>query len=248
MKTMRLLLLAACGALAGCSIVDFAKPEGKPSNQKVYDTYNQIAIKKSNAADVLTLFGRPDYAVLSQSKSIIALSGVKKQGYKMWFDMAAFEENELIVNRKYVFISDEKPKQLFVEPWEGVYFDCQLTLSKKILDEPYANENARRIAILKQVGENIRKDAAEVGVDNKDLSICGMVVGQALDIAKTRMDESPVMASRLTEPKGFEFQHPSYRTGRLFMSIDGDVVTLKLRLGSFAKKVYATFEKQPKAD
>ena len=81
--------------------------------------------------------------------------------------MVAFDENELIAKRKYVFICDERPKQLFVEPWEGVDFDCKMVLPRKVLDEPYANENARRIAILKQVGADTRKDTGEVGADNE---------------------------------------------------------------------------------
>ena len=247
-KTIRLLTLAFCGMLTGCYVVDFAKPEGKPSNQWVYDIYRQIEIKRSNAADVLMLFGTPDFALLSQSKSAVVLAGQKKKGYKMWFDMVCFEENDLIANRKYVFISDEKPRQLFVEPWEGVYFDCQIVLPKKILDEPYANENARRIAILKQVGEDSRTDTADVGIDNKDIAVCGMLISQALDTAWVEFDESPALASRLSEPKGFEFQHPSYKTGRLFMNIDGDVVMLKLRLGSFAKKLKVSFELPLKTD
>jgi hypothetical protein len=234
--------------LAGCYVADFVKPEGRPSNQWVYDIYRQIEVKKSNAADVLMLFDRPDFALLSQSKSIIVLAGEKKKGYKMWFDMVCFEENDLYALRKYVFISDEKPRQLFVEPWEGVYYDCQMVLAAKILEEPYADENARRIAILKQVGEDSRRDTADVGADNKDIAICGMIIGQAIDTAMVNLDESPALASQLTEPKGFEFEHPGYKTGRLFMNIDGDVVTLKLRLGSFAKKVYVTFEKPLKTD
>ncbi|MGD0078193.1 MAG: hypothetical protein ABSB91_06165 [Sedimentisphaerales bacterium] len=247
-KTIRLLILVVCGLLAGCSIVDFFKPEGKPSNQKIYETYRQIALKKSNAADVLTLFDKPDYALLSQSKSIIALAGDKKKGYKMWFDMVAFEENELYALRKYVFISDEKPRQLFVQPWEGVYYDCQMVLSKKVLDEPYANENARRIAILKQVGEDSRRDAADVGADNKDIAICGMVIGQAIDAARVKLDESPALATKLNRPSGLEFTHPGYDKGVLMMVADGDTVTLHLALGSFAKKWKLSLEKKIKEE
>jgi hypothetical protein len=55
--------------------------------------------------------------LISQSKSIIAAVGQSKKGYKTWFDMVAFDESELTARRKYVYIADERPKQLFVEPW-----------------------------------------------------------------------------------------------------------------------------------
>jgi len=212
------------------------KPEGSPSNSQIYTMYRQTVLQQSTSADVLMLFGRPDYALLSQSKSIIALAGEKKKGYKTWFDMVAFDENELIARRKYVFISDERPRQLFVELWEGVYFDCKVVLPREVLDEPYANENARRIAILKQVGADVRKDTGEVGVDNKVLLVGGLMVGQAIDAVRVKLDGSPALAERLSDEKGLEFEHISYKKGLLRMDIEGDIAMVRLRLGSYAKK------------
>jgi hypothetical protein len=150
--------------------------------------------------------------------------------------MVTFDENELIAKRKYVFISDEKPKQLFVEPWEGVDFDCKIAIPKELLEQPYANENARRIAILKEVIKETRKDTQDIGADNKAIATGGMIVGQALDTLLAFLDESPTLAGRLSEPNGLEFEHPSYDKGRARMVSENDVATVALRLGSFAKK------------
>jgi hypothetical protein len=248
-KALRLSILLACGLVAGCSVAEFFKPEGPPSNEQIYAVYRQTALKQSASADVLTAFGQPKYALLSQSKSIIALAGEKKKGYKTWFNMVAFDESELIANRKYVFIADERPRQLFVEPWEGVDFDCKMVLPRKVLDEPYANENARRIAILKQVGADTRRDTSDAGADNKVLAVCGMVVGQAIDTVVVKLDGSPALASRLTDPNnGLEFEHTSFDKGLLRMVVDNDVVTVKMRLGSLAKKVKVNFEKEIEGD
>lgn len=244
MKAIRLSVLLVIGLVAGCSDpVAFFKREGPPTNQRVYDVYASTTLNRSTSSDVLAAFGTPGYGLLSQSKSIIALVGQKKQGYKTWLNMVAFDESEPIARRRYVFISDEKPRQLFVTPWEGVYFDCQMVLPKEVLAEPYANENARRIAILKQVGADTRKDAGEIGKDNKDVDICGMVIGQAIDAVLVKLKESPSLATLLSEPKGLEFVHASYDKGKLRMVITGDEVTVGLRMGSFAKKVWVTFEK-----
>jgi hypothetical protein len=176
------------------------------------------------------------------------MAGQQKKGYKTWFNMVSFDENELIANRKYVFISDERPKQLFVEPWEGVYFDCQMVLPADVLNEPYANENARRIAILKQVIKDVRKDTLEIGADNKVVETSGMVIAQGLDTMRVMLDESPALAVRLSEPNGLEFVHTSYDKGLLRMSIADDVVTVDMRLGSFAKKLKISIEKPVRAD
>ena len=97
---------------------------------------------------------REEYELLSQSKSVIGSVGQKKSGYKMWMKMVSFDEDELTAKRKYVLIEDEKPKALFVEPWASFKFNCQMVLDAEVLDEPYSNENARRIAILIKAQEN----------------------------------------------------------------------------------------------
>ena len=242
-KMIRLTVLVFCGLLAGCQVVEFIKPAGPPSNQEIYDVYSQITLEQSTSADVILLFAKPENGLISQSKSIIAQAGQKKKGYKSWFNMASFDENSLIVNRKYVFIVDERPKQLFVEPWEGVFFDCRIVLPKEVLDEPYANDNARRIAILKHVGDITRTDTDEVGADNKVIATDGMMVGQAIDTATVKLDTSPALAARLTEPEGFEFEHISFDKGRLRLTVDGDVATVKIQLGSYAKKWKVMLEK-----
>jgi hypothetical protein len=240
-KAIRLAVLVLCGLIAGCAVVGFFTPERAPSNEHIYAIYRQMTLKQSSSADILTLFGSPEYGLISQSKSIIAQAGQKKKGYKSWFNMAAFDENSLIVNRKYVFIVDERPKQLFVEPWEGVDFDCQMVLPKEVLDEPYANENARRIAILKQVGADTRKDTTEVGADNEVVARCGMIVGQAIDALGVKLDASPAIAAGLSNPDGLEFEDISFDKGRLRLVVVDDVATVRMRLGSFAKKWKVSF-------
>jgi hypothetical protein len=241
-KALRAVVLVLCCFVAGCSFFGLFVPEGPPSNKEILSLYRQTVLKQSTSSEVLSRFGTPEYALLSQSKSIVALCGDKKKGRKMWFNMVSFDENELIAKRKYVFISDERPKQLFVTPWEGVDFGCQMVLSKELLDEPYANENARRIAILKQVEADTRKDTSEVGADNVMLSLCGMMAGQGMGSLRTKLDSSPAFASRLSEPNGVEFEHMSFDKGKLRMVIDNDIVTVRMRLGAFEKRGKLSFE------
>jgi hypothetical protein len=116
----RLLVLICCSFLCGCAVLEFVTPEGSPSNEEISESYYQTELKKSDAADVLGTIHKPEYELLSQSKRVVASSGQKKKGYKTWFNMVAFDENGLTARRKYLFIVDERPKLLFVEPWEGL--------------------------------------------------------------------------------------------------------------------------------
>ena len=103
MKLPRMLLLTSVCFVAGCiALLDFVglvKPEGPPSNEQIYSIYRQTVIDQSTSGDVLMAFGRPEYALLSQSKSVVALAGEKKKGYEKWFNMVAFDENSLLAKR-----------------------------------------------------------------------------------------------------------------------------------------------------
>ncbi len=180
--------------------------------------------------------------MLSQTKSVIALLGLKKKGRKMWLNMVAFDENELTARRKYFLIVDERPKFLFVEPWESLEFDCKMVLESEVLDEPYANENAKRIAILKRVLTNFRKDIDEVGSDNEKLAVSGMLINQALEAVLVKLNSSPVLAKRLSKKDGLEFEHISFDKGRIRMVVVDDIVTVEIRLGSLVKKLKVSFE------
>jgi hypothetical protein len=240
-KALKAVVIGLCCLVAGCGVIGFLESEGLPTNKQIFTMYHQTTLKQSTSAEVLARFGVPKDTLLSQSKSVVALYGVRKGGKKIWFNMVTFDENELLAKRKYVLLSDATPKQLFIQPWEGLDFGCQMVLPKEVLDEPYANENARRIAILKKVESDTRKDTGEVGTDNEMLSLCGMMVGQGIDTLLTKLDGSPAQAVRFGEPNGIEFEHTSFDKGRLRMVIDNDIVTVRMQLGSFGKRGKAGF-------
>jgi rubredoxin len=228
-----------CG-FCGCSLwgdfVGFFKPEGSPSDEEIFSSYSLTELKKSSAADVLTVLHRPEYELLSQSKSVVASAGEKKKGYKSWLNMVAFNEDEMTAMRKYLLIVNERPKVLFTEPWEGLGFDCEIVLEREILDKPYSNENARRIEILRKVQENAHSDIEELSTDNEIISVSGMLINQGLETVLVKLDVSPALAAKLDKKDAVEFDHLSFNKGKIQMVIVDDVARVKMRLGSFIKK------------
>ena len=223
-------------ALSGCPVVEYLTPE-KPTrhNEQISECYSLIKLKTSTSAEVLEIIHMPGNELLSQSKSVIVSSGQKKGGYKNWLNMVAFDENEPTARRKYLLIADEKPKVLLVEPREGLIFNCEMVIGSDVLGKPYSNENARRLAILKQVQENVRKDTDEVSKDNKTIAVCGMLINQAIETVLLNLDESPALAARLDEPRGVKFEHTSFDKGKIQMVITDDIASVKMKLGSFAR-------------
>jgi len=228
------LLLFTSYLLCGCSVVEYFKPEKPPYDQELYESYNQTKLKISSSADVLATIHKPEYELLSQSKSVIASLGQKKKGYKTWLNMVAFDEDELTAKRRYIFIVDDRPN-LMEEPRKKLSFDCEMVLEGEVLDRPYANENERRIAILRQLLENVRKDVDEVGTDNRMVAISGMMTNQALETVLVKLDSSPVLASRLSESAGVDFSHISLGKGKIQALMEDDIIKVKMRLGSAVK-------------
>lgn len=196
--------------------------------------YNQIKLKESTSADVLTVIYRPESEMLSQSKSVIASQGEKKKGSKVWLNIVAFDENALTAKRKCIFVADEKAESVLFWYKRKLGFDIETVLDAEVLNEPYANENARRIAILRHVLDGIVGDVKEVTLDNKMIGVCGGLINQTLRTVLQRLDESPVLASKLSEGNGFKFDHITFGEGTIKMDIVDDMASIEVRSGSFA--------------
>jgi len=234
-----LLIFVSVLCLYGCGVVDYFTPEGPPYDEELYENYDQTTLKVSNSSEVLAAIHRPEYELLSQSESVVASFGQKKKGHKKWFNMVAFDENKLTASRKYLFIVDDRPN-LLEQPKKSLRFDCEVVVGSEVLNKPYGSENAKRIAILKEVLANVRKDVDEVSQDNKMLGICGMMINQALRAALVELDQSPVLASKLSEPGGVDFSHINLGKGKIGMVTAGDVVMVKMRLGRAVRKFEET--------
>ena len=231
-------------ALCGCAAVEFVRPSPRPHYDELWQNYSDTKLKESTSAEVLETIHMPEYELPSQSKRIIASAGQKKRTYYTWFNMVAFDENQLTAKRKYLFMIDERPKILFTYPWAGIMYDCEMVLEPSTVDDPYANENTRRIAVLRKVRENLRDDMEEVGSDNKALATSGMLINQAFEAVLAKLDASPALASKLHEPAGVEFPHINLDKGKIQMLVEDDVVTVKMMLGSFIRY----FEKEREKD
>ena len=225
-----------CFVLSGCWLVDvkdFMTPEGPPKDKEIAKAYYLTELRKSTAADVLPLIYMPEYSLLSQSTKVLAAQGEKKKGYKTWLTMVSFDENDLLAKRKYLMIVDEKPKVLLASTWTGLRFDCQLMLEGDVIEQPYADENARRIAMLKFARQAMHDDIGEVKADNKAFEISGAMINQSLEAVINDVNDSPALASRLSDEKGLDFKHHSFGRGKIQMTTDGKTMTIKMRLGSF---------------
>lgn len=220
--------LWVCG-LSGCGLQYLPDEVKAPKDAELPQSYYKTVLKQSSSADVLSVIHKPKYELLSQSESVVASWGQKKEGRKMWFNMVAFDQELLTAKRKYFFLFDENVPYW---PWrQKCRLDMEMVADVEILEKPYANENARRMAVLRRVLENFNKDVFDVRQDNKMLDSCAMLVNQVLNTILVQLDEMPVRASELSDLSGMAFDHTTLGRGRIRMVIRDDVVKVKVKIG-----------------
>jgi hypothetical protein len=239
--------------LAGCSAVSSsAKSQSRQlyEQQELSAPYDQITLKKSLTLDALPKIrrshGEPgsllaETETVSHSDRVVASLGQSRDGYSTWFNMVTFHEYRLNVIRKYFFIVEDRTGSLRTRSMRGLRFDCEMVLDKEVLVKSYTSENARRIAMLRYVLDSIHKDIKELGDDvdvpgqyNKKLDVCGMLINQMFETVLVKLEASPVLAMRLSQPGGAEFDHINFNEGTVRMVVAEDTVAVNARFGAFA--------------
>jgi len=244
------LLFVASWALYSCS-----RPESIAYDE-LASTYQRTKLKTSGSLDVLGMIRTPDYKVgegsavnylVSQSDTVAASLGQGKNGYNTWFTLVAFDEHTMTARRKYFYQVDElvstaatEPIRLWTGPTRGLRFDCQVVVQTDVLAQPYATEQARQIAVLKQVAENLRRDIGELtgqiakpSQGNQILSVSGMTVNQVFETVLLELSASTVPAQTLTDKSGYQFNHINFDKGRIRLTLQDDIATVKIGLGAF---------------
>ena len=231
-------LVLLCG-FCGCTLI---LPEARLRRRvllyekNLSSVYDATVLKKSLTLDVLPRIEAIEDEVTSRGDNVVASLGQAKNGYKTWFTMVAFHEYELSAVRKYFFVVDERVEN---SPRRGLRFDCEMLLPKQTLADSLAGEQAQRIARLKSVVDNLRKDVADLGgsidvpsEDNKALDIGAMLVRQVFDTVLLKLDSLPGLAEKLGDPAGVGFDHINFGPGKIQMVVVGDVAKIKVRLGA----------------
>jgi hypothetical protein len=224
-------VVLAVMAIAGCVIFYGCKAQ-LPLSETLFWSYEQTQIGQTNSAQELDYIQMSAMTLLSKSDTVIASWGQDDNGYQQWLTVTVFGEESGTAARKYFFYTDEKARDYpFVHPkWTG-RFDGQLTIDKAMLEKPFADQNARSIAILKWIKTQFTDDAAKVSGDNKNIGLCQMVVNESFEQVLLKLSESPEWASKLSTPEGVKFEHRSYYNGTLFLYEANGLITIAIELG-----------------
>lgn len=205
-------------------------------------------LKFSTSSDIIGIIREGETEILSQSESVVASWDQDEDKGTFWFNMVAFDEDELTAVRKYAFFVDERLPSfwrpgIFVDA-TMLRFDGEYVFDTETLEEPYANDNVRKMAILRAALNKFSADAAQLTDDSQVLRASAMMVKQSVNAVLTKLDSSPGLAVRLDEMGGLAFDHMLLNKSRIRMLIEGDVVKVKVKCGNPWFK-WEPFEEHP---
>lgn len=198
---------------------------------EIFDRYEKTELRASSSADVLARIHDFETDYLTQSESVVASWGTDKKAHKLWFNVVAFDEDQLTAVRKYAMIANEKSKGFLVAPEQKIRFECTLVLPEEVLDQPYSNENNKRIAILKAMLASFSDDIDQLADDSRELKSAAMMTKQTINAALTTLNRSPAYARDLTDPDGMEFYHMPMGKSRINMYLQNDTVEVRIKVG-----------------
>jgi len=198
----------------------------------VFDRYYSTTLKLSTSSDVLAMIQDPETELVSQSDSVVASWGVKDAKDRThWFNMVAFDEDQMNAVRKYGFILEEVNWGLNRTPEPGLRLDAAYVMEPDLLDAPYASNNEKRIELLKAARERFGSDAQELVTDSRPLHNSTMMVKQALNSVLIKLQMSPAYAAKLPLIEGLAFDHPTLGEAHIRMLIEDDIVKVKIKAG-----------------
>lgn len=231
-KLLVVAFLLLCGMLmTGCYNRGSEYPE-------IFERYYLTTLKVSDSSSVMSAIRDDKEAELvSQSESVVASWGKKGGTAILWFNAVAFDEDELTAVRKYGFVVDEKAKgsRLFNVDVLNLRFDAELIVGSDVMEAPYANANARKIAVLREVTKRFNGDLLQLKGDSQSLDSSSALVNQVLKRILYQLDHSPALAARFEEMSGMKFDHMNFGEGRIRMLIEEDIVKVKIKAGSIVE-------------
>lgn len=232
MDIAKLLPVFCLCVLAGCvQVRESTSFITRRSEMPAFENYDKILVNQSSTASVLAAIGGLGDEMLSQSRTVVASQGQRSWGNVFWVSIVAFDENELVAKRKYLILVDQTLRSVFLERRTGMLLQSQMALDAEILAQPFANDNARRIEIVRQLSAKLSKDKVEVAADNEVIDTAAIMVNQALSAVLVKLDASPALALKLSEPAGLEFEHISLGRGRARMGLSDNIAALNINIG-----------------
>jgi hypothetical protein len=201
-----------------------------------FNRYNNTTLKVSTSSDVLAMIEEKG-ETLTLSENAVASSGETKKGNVIWFNAVAFDDETSKASRKYAFVTNPKAgRGLGRSKAQTLRFDAELVVNVDVLNEPFASDNTKKIAVLESTLSDFSDDFIPLVKNSNVLNSGSLMVKQLLKGLISHLKSSPGNATELSSPSGLNFDHMNLNKTNAKMSIVGGIVNLKVKTGSTTKK------------
>jgi hypothetical protein len=225
-------LLFVCTVFSGCAwTVRGLTPPESPSPEQLIATFNDTKLTQSSAGDVLAAVQYPDLQIVTHSQNAVAVSGPRDPAPRTWLTMVSFDES-LAASGKYFMLINDKPQAFMYTKFIRARLDAEKIVTPEVLAANYPDEEARDMAILRDILDGFNASAREVRLIDTRTRACSMATDQLLGEIITGLKRSPADATRLADRGGAPFNHSTMGKGRFRMVVEGEVVRLKVFVGS----------------
>jgi|GEM_PF-4054530 len=227
-----LALLLLVPGVSGCAwSVRGVMPQESPSPTDLLVTFNDITLNTSTAGDALSAVRYPELHLVSQSQNSVAVSGPQDKADRTWLTLVHFGES-LTADGKYFFLINDKPRGFMHSRFTLARLDAEKIITPEVLAANYPDQDARNIAILRDVLAGFRASADELKLSDPRTRASSMAAQRVLNEILTMLKTAPAEASRFPDVEGMPFNDSLMGKGRLRMLIDGDVARLKIIVGN----------------
>lgn len=200
----------------------------------VFNRYNMATLNVSTSADIVPMI-QAEKDLLAKSENAIASWGEAKKGSIIWFNAVAFDDFTSKAVRKYAFGANPKADGFFSGREQTMRFDAELVINADVLREPHANDNARKIAVLKSVLKDFGNDMKPLTKDSEVLNSAMLMSKQLLKGIIYELGATPSLAANLENYSGMDFDNMNLNKGKIRMVIVDGVVKIKAMTGSAIK-------------
>jgi hypothetical protein len=225
-------LLFVCTTLTGCGwAVRGLTPPERPNATELLATFDGTSLNQSTAGDVLSNVPYPTLQFVMQGQNTVGISGPKPTRNRTWLTVVSFGES-LAASGKYFSLINDKPQAFMYSRLLRARFDAEKIVTPEVLTKNYPDEESKNIAVLRDILDGFDAAAREVKLSDPRARSSSMAAHRLLNEILVRLKTAPIEASLLADLKGMPFDDATMGKGRLRMVIEGDIVKLKVIVGS----------------
>jgi len=202
-KSIWFLVAAAGFVLAG----------GCSERMPLMKSFQLVEVGSTDSATVMSLL--PQEGLMHTEDAVSALT---KKGSQKELGVVRFQQTDSVVQRKnYLLVRAQTSVPPFAR--QQFYLFIEAIVPAEVLDAPYADEQAKSLAILRYGHETLVKDGKDFSQDQDTQGLIGM--GRtALGVGIQQVTSRPREAYLLTSKEGFDFVHPVMGKSRMFLKVN----------------------------